>query len=1314
MDKIKVLLFAANPRGTAPLDLPREFREIDDEVQRGAFRHAVELILVLGTRPVDLLHKLNENQPQVVHFSSHGSPDEIMLESGEEDAEAAGPGGPSLRSADERDMNKVRPAEVESEGSGQGHAQVVSKSALVNVLRSCNEGNLRLVVLNACNTRPQAEALTEVVDCVVSMNRTITDRAAIKFAASFYGALAFGRSVQNAFDQGVARLSAEGISESDTPELLVRAGIDASHVTLVGPARSKVEAAAAEAPFIVPFPRNPDFVGRETDLKRLHASLSGPASGPVGIRPAGLTGMGGIGKTQLAVEYVYRYRESYPDGIFWVNAADPLAQGLAHIGGRLRPEVRTGSSDRQLQVAFEELNRRRDALLVFDNLDDPAQLACPVGSEGIPLNLAPRVLFITRHRELGRFHAVEVSVLPEEPALQLLLHHEARHTVRDDADHSERNVAKAICRMLGWLPLALEIAGAFLGEWPDISLDDYRKRLQAEGCLPTLDTEVLHLTLVNFQPIHDAAVAATLKTQWNALKQTDEAARLLLRVAGQFDEAAAVSTNTLGLFAGVSHAHKPAVPSPLRRALKRLHDVRLVEELLEHRIRLHPLVREFAEALTPTDETAEFRHNCARRIAKAFDNIGTLEEIVRSEGLDGLHYALATALDFTSLPHDGIRPYLRSRLRVFQRECHRLRECNYMLEPNRFAQQFLFRALTLGETHLAENADRRITELAHPALILRWRTLSESPALVQILSGHQHAVNAVVVSPDGRRVVSGSLDRTVAVWDVETGAPIRWLTGHQAAVNSVAMSPDGQRIVLGSQDNTVAVWDLETGAQIHLLIGHQDWVWSVAVSPDGRRIVSGSQDDTLVVWDLDTGTLIHRLDGHQAAVNSVAVSPDGQRIISGAQDGTWAVWDLEAGTLIHRLTGHQDSVNAVAVSPDGQRIVSGSRDNTVGVWDIETGKLVHRLTGHQGWVNSVAVSPDGTRIVSGSNDKTVTVWDLQTGMPIHWLTGHHAAVNSVAVSPDGQRIVSGSRDNTVAVWDLETGTQIHVLTGQQNPVWSVAVSPDGGRIVSGSRDNAVAVWDIETGELIHRLTAYQGWVRSVAVSPDGRRIVSGSEDSIVTIWDHQTGMPIHRLAEHQDSVNSVAVSPDGRRIISGSGDTTVAVWDLETGTLIHRLEGHRRRVTSVAVSPDGRRIVSGSEDKTVAVWDLENGAIIHRLTGHQGWVSSVAVSFDGQRIVSGSWDRTVMVWDFETGTPIHRLGGHKGWVWSVAVSPDGRRIVSGSQDQTVIVWNLDTGKRLTTLAVDGPVQSAAWHPHGRWILAADVVGDLYRLEYREY
>src|SRR5690242_8918157 len=178
MDTIKVLLFAANPHGTAPLDLSREFREIDEEVRMGPFRHAVELIRVPGARPVDLLRKLNENRPQVVHFSSHGTPDAILLESGDEAADVPVRSSDGTRAMDGRDMTCVRPDEAEHDRKGRAPHRSVGKSALVDVLRACDEGDLRLVVLNACHTRPQAEALIRVVDCVISMNRSISDRAA--------------------------------------------------------------------------------------------------------------------------------------------------------------------------------------------------------------------------------------------------------------------------------------------------------------------------------------------------------------------------------------------------------------------------------------------------------------------------------------------------------------------------------------------------------------------------------------------------------------------------------------------------------------------------------------------------------------------------------------------------------------------------------------------------------------------------------------------------------------------------------------------------------------------------------------------------------------------------------------------------------------------------------------------------------------------------------------------------------------------------------------------------------------------------------
>ena len=220
------------------------------------------------------------------------------------------------------------------------------------------------------------------------------------------------------------------------------------------------KAPTPEAPFTLPFPRNSDFIGRDEDLERLHASLSSPRL--VGIRPAGLTGMGGIGKTQLAVEYAYRYRTTYAAGVFWINAAEPLVDGLAALGCRLHPGVFDGPRDEQIRTAFAYLSRSTEILLILDNLPEPAELSCPVAPGCIPSSLPCRILFTTRRRDLGRFTSVEVTLLPEEAALRLLLRYPNRQPVLDPG-HPDQPDARAICRMLCRLPLALELAGTFPG-----------------------------------------------------------------------------------------------------------------------------------------------------------------------------------------------------------------------------------------------------------------------------------------------------------------------------------------------------------------------------------------------------------------------------------------------------------------------------------------------------------------------------------------------------------------------------------------------------------------------------------------------------------------------------------------------------------------------------------------------------------------------------------------------------------------------------------------------------------------------------------
>ena len=240
-----------------------------------------------------------------------------------------------------------------------------------------------------------------------------------------------------------------------------------------------------------------------------------------------------------------------------------------------------------------------------------------------------------------------------------------------------------------------------------------------------------------------------------------------------------------------------------------------------------------------------------------------------------------------------------------------------------------------------------------------------------VLAGHGQGVMSAAFSPDGKRIVTASDDKTARLWDVKTGTPIgEPLQGHEGPVRSAAFSPDGKRIVTASYDKTVRLWDGESGKPIgEPLRGHEDKVMSAAFSPDGKRIVTASNDKTVRLWNAETGEPIGEpLKGHANSVLSAAFSPDGKRIVSASFDRTARLWDAETGRPIGKPFKSELEVSCAAFSPDGKRVVTGSIDKTARLWDAETGNPIGDLNGHDGAVWSAAFSPDGTRIITGARD----------------------------------------------------------------------------------------------------------------------------------------------------------------------------------------------------------------------------------------------------------------------------------------------------------------------------------------------------------
>jgi WD40 repeat protein len=199
--------------------------------------------------------------------------------------------------------------------------------------------------------------------------------------------------------------------------------------------------------------------------------------------------------------------------------------------------------------------------------------------------------------------------------------------------------------------------------------------------------------------------------------------------------------------------------------------------------------------------------------------------------------------------------------------------------------------------------------------------------------GHRDKVLSVTFSPDGLHIVSGSQDKTILMWDAQTGHQLAMLEGHSGCVSSVAFSFDGTQIVSGSEDKSVRVWNARTGQQAALFEGHTDWVWTVAFSKGGAHIVSGSGDHSVRVWDMRSGKQLSVLVGHNDWALFVAFSPDGAQIVSGSDDNTVRVWDTRTGNQLAVIDAPCKNVRSLAFSLDGENIISSDVNGREFVWN---------------------------------------------------------------------------------------------------------------------------------------------------------------------------------------------------------------------------------------------------------------------------------------------------------------------------------------------------------------------------------------------
>jgi hypothetical protein len=295
---------------------------------------------------------------------------------------------------------------------------------------------------------------------------------------------------------------------------------------------------------------------------------------------------------------------------------------------------------------------------------------------------------------------------------------------------------------------------------------------------------------------------------------------------------------------------------------------------------------------------------------------------------------------------------------------------------------------------------------------------------IRKLIGHINWARSLAISSDSTKALSGSDDRTVRLWDLETGQELKRFEGHEDNVNCAVYSPAGNLALSASGDKTLRIWDIESGACLKKLTGHNNIVLAAAFSPSGNRCASGGYDSTVRIWDTLTGNQLQIFEGPLGIVRCLAFTPDGDYVLSAGSDRLITLWRLRDGTAVRRFSGHRGDITTLAVSRDGSKIMSASRDLTIRIWDLATGGELHQLVGHGDWVSGAAFICDDTKIASGSLDKTFRIWDVETGAQLKEYMLYAVGMWSVAFMQDGDKALTASNDYSLRLWRLGAPAQV--------------------------------------------------------------------------------------------------------------------------------------------------------------------------------------------------------------------------------------------------------------------------------------------------
>lgn len=523
-----------------------------------------------------------------------------------------------------------------------------------------------------------------------------------------------------------------------------------------------------------------------------------------------------------------------------------------------------------------------------------------------------------------------------------------------------------------------------------------------------------------------------------------------------------------------------------------------------------------------------------------------------------------------------------------------------------------------------------------------WET--STGRLITVITGHEDYITSVSLSHDGKLLATGSADRTVKVWEVNSRKmPLTLI--HTWRISSVKFSSESNYLVSLREDGWLRIWELwgqsitcERLRKIQYAISAS----YITFSPDGKILAfPGMKNEIVNIFDFQKKEEIYKLE-HPLPVETVAFRSDGRVIACADRKGSVHLWDLLSGKKLSVLSGQKRKIAGMGFTSDGKKLIlgGGSDGCSVSLWDIKKDEEIVFPGESYNKFSDFGLNPAAGIIVLGSSDGTLVFRDMKTFCDISLLKEHKREIKDITFSSDGRFLLTKDSEEMI-LWDFSGPNKVKTFNLKKESISYGEFRPDGRFIALGktSGEHVIVFYDILNDKLSYGLRGPR-FSGPMKFTSDGNVLIScaGRIYNDVILWDI---FDFKRKIEYRRIKSPEGVlklSPDGRFICRaysrrvdpmeiGTGmEGAIWLWNIKENKLHSRVYTSGYGVEDTAFSPDGTLLASGNTDDTIRIWDTSNLKQIKVIKGHTGTVNKVSFSYDGKYLVSKSYDDTVRFW----------------------------------------------------------------------------------------